>query len=167
MVTTEALTGNSRQGIKPKTPPCIGFDGWLSRNLRPGCGHAYDETPVDLVVYVRNDPVNLVDPEGRDWEMVNGYGFFGANWRGPSQTVTVYAEADESTWFLRFLGSFPICFMKRTWIPVPRAMANKMGALVVEPLHNSILTRTEIGWIVLVRCLVFSMQEAIFSHMRT
>jgi hypothetical protein len=65
MVTTAALTENSRQGINFEIPPCIGTEAWLSRNLRPGCGYAYDETPVGLVVYVRNDPVNYVDPDGR------------------------------------------------------------------------------------------------------
>ncbi|MGD0307865.1 MAG: hypothetical protein ABSC02_01140 [Acidobacteriota bacterium] len=50
MATTEALTENSRQGINLKIPPCIGLEGELSRNLRPGCGHAYDETAAGIVV---------------------------------------------------------------------------------------------------------------------
>jgi hypothetical protein len=62
---TCGLSQNSRQGINPKIPPCIGLEAWLSRDLRPGCGHAYDETPVGLVVYVRNDPVNYIDPDGQ------------------------------------------------------------------------------------------------------
>jgi hypothetical protein len=65
MLTTEALTENSRQGINSKTPPCTGLEARLNRNPRWGCGHAYDETPADLVVYVRNDPVNYIDPDGR------------------------------------------------------------------------------------------------------
>ncbi len=64
MATTAALTENSRQGINSQISHCIGPAAWLSPNPRPGCGHAYDETPVDLVVYVRNDPVNLIDPDG-------------------------------------------------------------------------------------------------------
>jgi hypothetical protein len=65
MATTAALTENSRQGINFQIPPCIGPGAALSPNLRPGCGHAYDETAVGLVVYVRNDPVNFIDPDGR------------------------------------------------------------------------------------------------------
>ena len=68
MATTAALTENSRQGINPQIPPCVGLETRLSPNLRWGCGHAYDETPVGLVVYVRNDPVNLVDPDGNEWK---------------------------------------------------------------------------------------------------
>jgi len=67
MATTAALTENSRQGINFEIPPCIGPEAWLSPNLRPGCGHAYDKTPVGLVVNVRNDPVNLIDRDGRDF----------------------------------------------------------------------------------------------------
>jgi hypothetical protein len=66
MATTEALTENPRQGINSEIPPCFGLDTWLSLSARPGCGHAYNETPVGLVVYVRNDPVNSIDPDGRD-----------------------------------------------------------------------------------------------------
>jgi hypothetical protein len=65
MAMTAALTENSRQGINFQIPPCIGPGAALSPNLRPGCGHAYDETAVGLVVYVRNDPVNYVDPDGK------------------------------------------------------------------------------------------------------
>ena len=65
MPTTAALMENSRQGINSKMQPCSGPDPWLSPNPRPGCGHAYDETPVGLVVYVRNDPVNQIDPDGQ------------------------------------------------------------------------------------------------------
>jgi len=65
MATTAALTENSRQGINSEKPPCVGLEARLSPILQLGCGHAYDETPVGLVVYVRNDPVNLVDPDGR------------------------------------------------------------------------------------------------------
>jgi hypothetical protein len=64
MATTAALSENSRQGINSKIPPCIRPEAWLCPNLRPGCGHAYDETPVGLIVYVRNDPVNYIDPDG-------------------------------------------------------------------------------------------------------
>jgi len=67
MVTTAALTENSRQGINFPIRPCTGPKAWLSPKPRPGCGHAYDETPVGLVVYVRNDPVNYIDPDGRHW----------------------------------------------------------------------------------------------------
>lgn len=68
MATTAALTENTRQGINFQIPPCIGLEARLSPNLRRGCGHWYDETPVGLVVYVRNDPVNLVDPDGKAWK---------------------------------------------------------------------------------------------------
>ena len=64
MATTTTPTENSRQGINFQIPHCIGPDPWLSRNLRWVYGHAYAETPVGLIVYVRNDPVNLVDPDG-------------------------------------------------------------------------------------------------------
>lgn len=70
MATTTALTENSCQGINSKIPACIGPEAWLNRSSRPGCGHAYDETSVGLVVYVRNDPVNLIDPDGREWRLV-------------------------------------------------------------------------------------------------
>jgi hypothetical protein len=59
MAATVALMENSRQGINLQIPTCIGLEAWLSRNPRPGCGHAYDETAAGLVVYVRNDPVNM------------------------------------------------------------------------------------------------------------
>ena len=75
MATTAALTENSRQGINSKIPACITPGARLSPETRPVCGHAYDETPVDLVVYVRNDPVNLIDPDGRfarPWWMIVG-----------------------------------------------------------------------------------------------
>jgi hypothetical protein len=51
---------HAHQGINFQIPHCISLDARLSPSLRPGCGHRYDETPADLVVYVRNDPVNLV-----------------------------------------------------------------------------------------------------------
>jgi len=59
------LSENSRQGFKIQNPACIGLDSNLSRMSRWGCGHVYDETPVGIVVYVRNDPVNYVDRDGR------------------------------------------------------------------------------------------------------
>lgn len=62
----EQLGENSRQGFAAKKPSCIGLESDLSRNLRWGCGHVYDETPLGLAVYVRNDPVNRIDPDGRD-----------------------------------------------------------------------------------------------------
>ncbi len=65
MATVEQLSENSRQGVQVQKPPCIGLEGELSRNLHWGCGHVYDETPVDIAVYVRNDPVNKVDPDGQ------------------------------------------------------------------------------------------------------
>lgn len=68
MATTAPLTENSRQGFEVQKPPCIGFEANLSRNPRRGCGHAYDETASDLAVYVRNDPINLVDGNGKWWE---------------------------------------------------------------------------------------------------
>jgi len=65
MSMAEQLSENSRQGFSAQKPRCIGLESDLSRNMRWGCGHVYDETPVGIVVYVRNDPVNLVDPDGR------------------------------------------------------------------------------------------------------
>jgi hypothetical protein len=65
MTTAERLSKNSRQGFEVQKPACIGLESDLSRNVRWGCGHVYDETPVGIAVYVRNDPVNLVDPDGR------------------------------------------------------------------------------------------------------
>jgi len=65
MVTVEQLSENSRQGFDVQKQSRIGLESDLSRNLCWGCGHVYDETPVDIAVYVRNDPVNLVDPDGR------------------------------------------------------------------------------------------------------
>jgi len=90
MVTTGALTENSRQGINSQIPPCIGLGSRLSPNPRPGCGHAYDETPVGLVVYVRNDPVNFIDPDGRLMAA-----FFSIDWPEegqPTVTWTYYSE---------------------------------------------------------------------------
>jgi hypothetical protein len=79
----EQLSENSRQGFATQNPPCIGPESDLSRNLRWGCRHVYDETPVGLAVYVRNDPVNMIDPDGRDTQWAeNGY----------TITVTVTAE---------------------------------------------------------------------------
>ena len=66
MPTTAVLSQNSRQGFELQKSACIGSGSGVSGNLRWGCGHVYDETAVGIVVYVRNDPVNLVDPDGRD-----------------------------------------------------------------------------------------------------
>jgi hypothetical protein len=65
MLTTGRLSENSRQGFEVQNPACIGPENFLSQNTRWACGHAYDETPVGIAVYVRNDPVNFVDPDGR------------------------------------------------------------------------------------------------------
>jgi hypothetical protein len=72
MATTAALTKNSRQGINFQIPHCIGLAACLSPNPRWGYRHAYDETPVGLVVYVRNDPVNKIDPDGKEWNCLFG-----------------------------------------------------------------------------------------------
>jgi len=103
MVTTGALTENSRQGINSKIPPCIGPGAWLTRDLRPGCGHAYDETPVGLVVYVRNDPVNKIDPDGKDWLGPDGIWYPNID----GGTVTVTAEPDEVEEIPALPGLFP------------------------------------------------------------
>ena len=65
MATAAALTENSRQGFEVQKPPGIGLAAELSRNPRRGCGHAYDETASDLAVYVRNDPINFADRNGK------------------------------------------------------------------------------------------------------
>jgi hypothetical protein len=67
----EQLSENSRQGFAAENPSCIGLESDLSPNMRWRCGHVYDETPVGLAVYVRNDPVNLVDPDGRNFAKEN------------------------------------------------------------------------------------------------
>jgi hypothetical protein len=69
MVTADKLSENSRQGSEVQKHTCVGLESDLGQNLRWGCGHIYDETPVDIAVYVRNDPVNLVDPDGKDYEV--------------------------------------------------------------------------------------------------
>ena len=97
MATTEPLTENSRQGINFKIPPCNGPRAWLSPNPRPGCGHAYDETPVGLVVYVRNDPVNLVDPDGRSFFRAIG-GFFGKVGRAVGTSVIAAVDFYVGSW---------------------------------------------------------------------
>ena len=75
MATTAALSENSRQGINTQIPPRIGLEACLSPNPRWGCGHAYDETAVGLVVYVRNDPVNRIDPDGKeDQHVISDWG---------------------------------------------------------------------------------------------
>jgi hypothetical protein len=84
MVTATELSENSRQGFGAQKPTCIGLETGLSRNSRWGCGHIYDETPVDIAVYVRNDPVNLVDPDGRYISPFSGGVFFLGNWAGVS-----------------------------------------------------------------------------------
>jgi hypothetical protein len=61
----EQLSENSRQGFATRNPLCSGHETDLSRNLCWESGHVYDETPVGIAVYVRNDPVNLIDPDGR------------------------------------------------------------------------------------------------------
>jgi hypothetical protein len=72
MATAQQLSENSRQGFDLENAACIGLASELNRNTRWGCGHAYDETVVGIAVYVRNDPVNLVDPDGRDPFYING-----------------------------------------------------------------------------------------------
>jgi hypothetical protein len=64
MATAAELSENSHQEFETQKPLCIGVEGGLSRNMRWGCGHIYDETPVGIAVYVRNDPINHVDPTG-------------------------------------------------------------------------------------------------------
>jgi hypothetical protein len=64
MATAAELSENSHQAFETQKPLCIGVEGGLSRNMRWGCGHIYDETPVEIAVYVRNDPINRVDPDG-------------------------------------------------------------------------------------------------------
>jgi hypothetical protein len=87
MSMAEKLIENSRQGFAAQKPPCTVLETDLSRNLRWGCGHVYDETPVGLAVSVRNDPVNNLDPDGRktvcavfqmQYLMEIGWGFKGA-----------------------------------------------------------------------------------------
>lgn len=73
MATMAASAENSRQGINSEIPPCIGLDTRLSLSARPGYGYVYDETPAGLVVYVRNDPLNLVDPDGRQFGVACAY----------------------------------------------------------------------------------------------
>ena len=99
MATTTALTENSRQGINSKIPPCIGLEARLSRNLRPGCGHGYDETPVGLVVYVRNDPVNYIDPDGRTPERIwNGDEWIDVIIGDPMDPSEADPERDPADW---------------------------------------------------------------------
>jgi hypothetical protein len=86
MATTAALIENSRQGINFQIAPCIVPGAPLSPNPRWGCGHRYDETPVGLVVYVRNDPVNKIDPDGKDWLGPDGIWY--PNIDGGTVTVT-------------------------------------------------------------------------------
>jgi hypothetical protein len=59
------LSENSHQGFAVQKQACIRAGTDLSRNLRWGCGNIYDETPVDIAVYVRNDPINRADPDGK------------------------------------------------------------------------------------------------------
>jgi hypothetical protein len=99
MATTVALTENSRQGINFEKPPCVGLGAWLNRDLRPGCGHAYDETPVGLVVYVRNDPVNRIDPSGKEWVSWTIY-YHVDYWfpGGYAPEITEYGSVDVWEW---------------------------------------------------------------------
>jgi hypothetical protein len=62
----EQLIENSHRGFAVQKPACIGPESYLSRNMHWGCSHVYDETPVGLAVYVRNDPINMVDPNGKE-----------------------------------------------------------------------------------------------------
>jgi hypothetical protein len=82
MSTADQLSGNSRQGFGVQNAACIGFEAWLSRNMHWRCGHIYDETPVGIAVYVRNDPVNRVDPDGMQDEFFN---FFVDVWEPASR----------------------------------------------------------------------------------
>jgi hypothetical protein len=63
----EQLSENSRQGFAAEKPFGIRLESDLSRHRYWECGYVYDETPVDLAVYVRNDLVNNIDPAGMDW----------------------------------------------------------------------------------------------------
>jgi hypothetical protein len=75
MATAAGLTENSHQGFEAEKPPRIRLDGRLSRNMRWGYGHIYDETPVEIAVYVRNDPINRMDPDGHQDECSPGVDF--------------------------------------------------------------------------------------------
>ena len=95
MATTAQLTENSRQGFDPEKPDCIGDESDLSRNMHWRYRHVYDETPVGLVVYVRNDPVNKVEPDGRLWQTVCF---------GPGDCKDVWVEGETDTWGWWFRG---------------------------------------------------------------
>jgi hypothetical protein len=93
MATAERLSENLRQGFEVQKPACIGLEGDLGRNLRWGCGHIYDETPVGIAVYVRNDPVNLVDPDGRQIVYPESHNMAESGWLS-SMFGASYVEED-------------------------------------------------------------------------
>ena len=68
MPTTDALTENSRQGINFQIPPCIGLEGRLSPNLRPGMRPCLRRNRVGPRCLRQKRPVNLVDKNGRWYE---------------------------------------------------------------------------------------------------
>ena len=94
MVTVAGLNENSRQGFEVKKQPLIQLEAWLSRNSHWGCGHIYDETPVDIAVYVRNDPVNLIDPDGEFHKWVSHLG----EWIAKSFSGNDVEPEDRSDW---------------------------------------------------------------------
>jgi hypothetical protein len=110
MSMAEQLIENSRQGSEAQKPSCIGLESHLSRNTHWGCSHVYDETPVGIAVYVRNDPVNRIDPDGRldYYSMLAAYAIYSSGrslaeamsiiyamfWYNASLSTTVYVEAE-------------------------------------------------------------------------
>ena len=89
MPTTGQLSENSRQGFEVENAACIGLESRLSQISHWGCGHVYDETPVGIAVYVRNDPINFVDPDGRQIQHTVPAGEYGPGfWNGPSMTFS-------------------------------------------------------------------------------
>ena len=71
-----------------------GTSRWISPDgIMP---QPYDPQSLNKYAYVRNDPVNLVDPDGQFFVMVTSLLSF---FRGPDTTVTVTASLDAADYY--------------------------------------------------------------------
>jgi len=130
------LSENSHQGFAVQKQACIRAGTDLSRNLRWGCGHIYDETPVDIAVYVRNDPVNLVDPDGQFW---NPLGWLGSSEYSPPVDFSDFMARSALYWYAFAYGYPPQLAAYMAQQAAAAQAAASMAAAAIEQGRQNVL----------------------------